>query len=155
MTKEKFLSCVKKKDNGCWEWQKSTAKGYGRCNESVNGKRVQLAHRYSYILFKGFIPQNKHLDHLCRNHGCVNPDHLEPVTNYENMMRGNASASINAKKTHCIHGHEFTDENTITRMRRGRLTRECRQCGRDRTIRWENKNPNYYHDYYKKKKSAV
>jgi hypothetical protein len=71
---------------GCWIWKRSlTAKGYGKL--FVNGKSV-TAHKYIYELHKGSVPDGLVLDHLCRNRNCVNPDHLEPVTQKENVLRG-------------------------------------------------------------------
>lgn len=136
MTIDKFLSKIEKKESGCWEWQGFlNSNGYGMTNE----KPVQLAHRMGYLLLRGEIPDNKPLDHLCRNPKCVNPEHLEPVTHRENILRGLAPAAINARKTHCINGHKFTDENTIIRYRRGYKTRDCRECGRARSLKWKKK----------------
>lgn len=73
-------------ESGCWEWQRPTnERGYGRAY--INGRGVR-AHRYMYEKLKGPIPNGLVLDHLCGNPGCVNPDHLEPVTNAENLRRG-------------------------------------------------------------------
>jgi hypothetical protein len=66
------------------------------------------------------------LDHLCRNPACVRPDHLEAVTARENTLRGIGPTAVNALKTHCVHGHEFTPENT--RMKG--IRRVCRECQR-------------------------
>jgi hypothetical protein len=150
MTKEKFLSKIKKTENDCWEWQGCTDKdGYGRIQMMVKGRREQLAHRVSYILFKGDIPKYEYkgfqIDHLCRNHKCVNPDHLEIVTNKENILRGVSFSAVNVKKTHCIAGHEFTPENTIKRKEGGR---NCRTCMYRRRDVWESKNPDYHHNYH-------
>jgi hypothetical protein len=72
-------------DTGCWNWLKSkTSKGYGKWS-AFKG----LAHRIMYEKHKGLIPKGLHLDHLCRNPGCVNPDHLEPITLQENNRRRN------------------------------------------------------------------
>jgi hypothetical protein len=78
-----------------------------------------LAHRVSYELFKGPIPDGLQIDHLCRTTACVNPAHLEAVTQLENARR--ASAEI----THCKNGHEYTLETTY-RDRHG--WRSCRVC---------------------------
>ena len=71
----------------CWVWQGSrTWNGYGQ--GSFPGCQSRLAHRYHYEREYGPIPAGMHLDHLCRNRGCVNPAHLEVVTNKENQRRG-------------------------------------------------------------------
>ena len=108
----------------CWEWRATKDRGgYGRF--SLNGK-LRMAHRVSYEMFVGPIPVGLQLDHLCRNRGCVRPDHLETVTNQENARRGN-TGKHNSNKTHCNAGHEFTKDNTlsITRPSGGR---ECKKC---------------------------
>lgn len=75
-----------RKSDGCWEWLRAKAGGgYGRV--CINGRLLQ-AHRVVYEQFVGPIPAGLHLDHLCRNPGCVNPAHLEPVTCVENIRRG-------------------------------------------------------------------
>lgn len=94
----------------CWEWMgQQDGKGYSKFRHSAG----TLAHRFVYELCNGVIPDGLVLDHLCRNRWCVNPMHLEPVTNHENIMRGSGLAAANAAKTHCIRGHEFTPENTV------------------------------------------
>lgn len=73
-------------ESPCWIWQLNTLKnGYGL---TWNGKRSTVAHRVYYEKAKGQIPGQLQLDHLCRVRNCVNPDHLEPVTNAENQRRG-------------------------------------------------------------------
>jgi hypothetical protein len=72
------------------------------------------------------------LDHLCRVRGCVNPDHLEVVTGATNTLRGISSPAINARKTHCRRGHEFTPENTYI----DRGSRRCKACRRLIQNRW-------------------
>lgn len=96
---QRFMVKVKKTDN-CWEWTGHImANRYGQF--WCNGK-MQLTHRISYELFKGDIPQGLHIDHLCRNRKCCNPDHLETVTNKENILRGIAPSAINARKVMSI-----------------------------------------------------
>ena len=115
----------------CWKWQGSkSSNGYGivRWNISDTGKAIQ-AHRFIYEMVKGKIPDGKVLDHLCKNTDCVNPDHLEPVSQRENILRGEGFAAVQAKKTHCKRGHEFNEANTIiTDGKSGYPIRKCRIC---------------------------
>lgn len=112
--------------DGCWEWTAGrTGGGYGAI--MVEG-RQSTAHRVVYEVFVGPIPIGLDLDHLCRNRGCVRPDHLEPVTRRENLLRGETLAARHAAKTHCDAGHELTVENVYERKDKpGRMCRECRR----------------------------
>jgi hypothetical protein len=85
----------------------------------------------------GPVPDGLVLDHFaCDNPPCVNPSHLRPVTHWENSSRGNSPAAVNARKTHCKNGHEFTPENTGTLHGYGRWCRECdRESSRKRRAR--------------------
>jgi hypothetical protein len=117
-------------DDGCWEWLGAKNGGYGRFHLRSQGPgRATAAHRVSYELLVGPIPDGLTLDHLCRNRGCVNPAHLEPVTNKTNILRGESFSADHARRTHCPHGHEYTPENTYWRTGK-RTGRECRECHR-------------------------
>lgn len=112
--------------NGCWEWQGTTRYGYGLIWAAhVGGAR--LAHRMSYELYVKPIPDGLHIDHLCRNRCCINPAHLEPVTQAENNRRQPISAgTINRDKTHCPQGHPYDQTNTYWLSGNRRDCRECR-----------------------------
>ena len=73
------------RSGSCWLWLAATSHGYGTFQS--NGKLVR-AHRYAYELLVGPIPGGLVIDHLCRTTACVNPEHLEPVTQRENLLRG-------------------------------------------------------------------
>ncbi len=119
----------------CWLWTgRPNHAGYSQFSW-LGGS---LGHRYSYTIFVMPIPEGLTLDHLCHDpltcaggitcphRACVNPAHLKPTPLDENKRRGNSPASVNARKTHCLRGHEFTPENTSftgpTKKRR------CRAC---------------------------
>ena len=107
----------------CWPWTAALDRGgYGLIKFGGASRR---AHRIAYMLLVGPIQEGLVLDHLCRNRRCVNPAHLEPVTQEENARRGEQ-----AQMTHCIRGHELTPENTYVKPSNGR--RGCLQCRRSR-----------------------
>lgn len=110
----------------CIAWVGMTTRhGYGwvQINHGKKVKRM-MAHKFAWELTNGKVPEGLVLDHVCRNKGCVNPAHLEPVTNAENVRRGAKFI------THCPRGHEYTPENTYY-MKRNRTHRKCRACHRD------------------------
>lgn len=122
----------------CIPWPGTLDKwGYGSGN----------AHRRVYEKVVGLVPLGMQLDHLCHtadptcaggvtcaHRACVNPAHMEPVTQWENAARG-----VRAQQTHCKQGHEFTPENTRMRGRTGRddySHRDCRACNREAARRY-------------------
>jgi len=128
---ERFVAKIDKSDDGCWNWTNVVSGTYGRFY--VDGKHVQ-AHRFSYELYVGPIPDGLDLDHLCRNRLCVNPAHLEPVTRQENILRG---CRARGQKTHCVNGHEYTPENTYTSANSPNH-RFCRACALNSSRRAQN-----------------
>ena len=112
--------------DACWEWKGAKSRGYGQI---WNKDRNAQVPRVAYTLWRGEIPTGLEPDHLCRNHACANPRHLELVTGRENVLRGIGPTAINARKTHCKRGHEFTPEN-IYRRPGAPEGRECLTCKR-------------------------
>ena len=116
-------------NSGCWLWTGTVNNlGYGLIYDGQQ-KRMLLAHRVSFAFHRREIPPGKVLDHLCRVTFCVNPDHLEPVTQKENLRRGDwRSSAVHwfKTKTACKRGHEFTEENIYW----WRNERQCRSCRR-------------------------
>lgn len=104
---------------GCWLWQGNVHNGYGRISICKTSYRV---HRYAYTALVGPIPEGLVLDHLCRNKACCNPEHLEPVTCVENVIRGE---NANARKTHCPQGHPYSGDNLHLSPRRNRYCKKC------------------------------
>lgn len=117
--KQRFWAKVALPDAaGCLLWVGSRdLAGYGRFGKP-------MAHRFSYELLVGSIPEGLTIDHLCRVRACVNPDHLEPVTFLLNTRRRHSS-DPDARPTHCWNGHKFTPESTYN-YRDGR--QRCRTC---------------------------
>lgn len=98
--------------------------GYGKLTYRVNGKEYnEYIHRIMYRHHVGELIKGLVLDHLCRNRSCINPDHLEQVTQKENTNRGLLISK------HCSNGHEYTPENTaFTNHKNGYRVKKCREC---------------------------
>lgn len=122
----------------CWTWTGAIQSG-GYGSFKIGGKAFK-AHRVAYELLVDEIPDGLKIDHLCHNadpscsgascqhRRCVNPAHMEPVTQRVNILRGKAGSAVNAVKTHCLRGHPFDEANTYVSVRGGR---ECRVCNRE------------------------
>jgi len=140
--RERILANIKDV-NGCWEWQKSLSVrgGYSQMMLSVEPKKpvIYAGHRASWLVFRGDVQPGMHIDHLCRNHKCVNPDHLEPVTPQENILRGEVARE--GKKAsdpvhYCRHGHSMTGDNLYEFKNYGVprvICNACRKASRERT----------------------
>lgn len=135
---DRILERTEPGPGGCQLWTGTTVRGYGKVYE---GRRNRLVHRAVFEALVGPIPEGMDLDHTCHTRDplcrggvtcthrrCVNVEHLEPVPPIENNRRSQSFSAINATKTHCDHGHEFTSANTYIRPRNGQ--RQCRQCRR-------------------------
>lgn len=124
-SEDRFWSKVDR-DGDCWEWTASTTSaGYGQI--MVDG-RMWLAHRYSWTLAGRDFADGLVLDHLCGNRRCVNPAHLQQVTNRENILRGTSPSAVNAARTYCIRGHAFDGTNTRIKPSGKRVCRVCEKA---------------------------
>lgn len=119
-------------NSGCWLWTASLdSHGYGQI--MTPDQKPKRAHRVLYQCVKGDVAANLDLDHLCRNRGCVNPDHLEPVTRSVNLRRGIGPRKTKerfAQKTGCMNGHKYEAGSYIVyfHVKRKRSYRICKVC---------------------------
>lgn len=115
-------------ENGCWEFHGYIMPtGYGQVWDGVH--RNALAHRAVFEAVVGPIPEGLHLDHICRNTICVNPEHLEPVTMKVNILRGEGPSALIARTGKCLRGHDLVEGNLYYHphpKKPGR--RECLTC---------------------------
>lgn len=131
----RFKSKVQPREDGCWDWLGShfKATGYALFNLKMSDGvwRPTTAHRVAHTIYKGPIPDGLHIDHLCRNRRCVNPDHLEAVPQKVNTARGMTPSAIASRTDLCLKGHPLTEKNVYRRPGRPDK-RECRTCMKER-----------------------
>ena len=148
--RERFWKHVQPEPNtGCWLWTGSliggTRGGYGTFTVMLDrdGRRdaPMLAHRFAYVHIAGkTIPDGLRLDHLCRVRQCVNPAHLEPVTDFENFRRGYSPGAVAMRTGLCKRGHVIADNAYVFPDGSRRNCHPCRlQTMRD----WRQGNPGY------------
>jgi len=113
-------------EDGCWIWAGSSNRpGYGEF--WIDG-RIMRTHRLSYLALVGPITEET-IDHLCNRSSCVNPSHLENVSQRTNILRSGGVTAANFRRSACKHGHPFNERNTY--IIPGGLhagTRHCMAC---------------------------
>ncbi len=125
---KRFLDKIIIVGSGCWEWQAAKNNiGYG----VFHFKKLVLAHRFSYEYYHGEITVGLVIDHKCNNRACVNPEHLQEITQKANLLRGNTLQGINSRKTQCSKGHpyDYVDSNG------GRRCKKCWYESMGKTLR--------------------
>lgn len=141
-----YLNKNIKRTETCWLWIGTLNQGYGR---ACFKDKMYNAHRFVLELANIDIPKGMVVDHICRVRNCVNPDHLRVVTVTKNTLENSEGVSaLNAKKTKCKRGHQFSATNTQIRMHsNGKTSRNCIKCRA--VYRSRDKQ------YYKNKKARV
>lgn len=138
MTLDERLELRVIKTDKCWIWMGSL-NGQGYADIKISGKSHKV-HRLMYERHREKIPEGLVIDHLCRNRGCLNPEHMEPVTSEENTRRG-------LTKDSCGRGHKMSGGNI--KMSKGK--RECRECNKINSKNWRRKQKkDYLHSPNKK-----
>jgi len=130
MSFELILKEVQAGETKCWLWNRSVrSDGYG--TYYANGKQ-NYAHRFAYETLVGPVPEGMQLDHLCRVRNCINPKHLEPVTQEENTRR---AVEAN-RRTACPQSHPYDEKNTY--LYHG--YKKCKTCKLEATRKWRKQN---------------
>lgn len=133
----RFWPHVEKSD-GCWTWK-------GRRNRTSYGilsdhHATRLAHRLSYAIAFGLVPEGMQVLHKCDNPSCVRPDHLFLGTPADNARdkcaKGRALRRVPV--THCVRGHELSGENLFFATQdNGQPSRRCRACNRMHALNYQ------------------
>lgn len=120
--------------SGCWLWTKAVNKdGYGCISI---GNKQRRAHRAAWEAWNGPIPEGMQLDHKCRVRHCVNPAHLEPVTNTENIRRGLQGV---LKPDTCRNGHLLAEKGFFLIKRKWGTEKRCKACQIDASKRYQSR----------------
>jgi hypothetical protein len=129
----------------CWIWIASIDKtGYGRF--TIRRGSTVPAYQVSCVLAGKLIDKSQYQhDHLCRNRACVNPEHIEGVTQRVNLLRGESPPAKNARKDQCLNGHSLNEKNVYL-WGPGRAWRGCRICRLQRQRQWRATHPQYQRD---------
>jgi hypothetical protein len=128
---ERFWQYVNKTDD-CWLWTGATSHGYGNFYLPREGRTTTQiqAHVFAYQTLRGPVPEGLVIDHLCRTKRCVRPDHLDPVTQQLNVIRGDVARVL--RENTCRHGHEYTPENTHINRKGAKVCRICMRASQAR-----------------------
>jgi len=139
----RFFAKVQIVENGCWLWMGAIGTKWSYPYFKSDSGKMVLAHRWAYERWVGPIPEGFQLDHfVCETKHCVNPGHVRPVTPRENVLRSDGVTARNAAKTHCIRGHEFSEENTYRTPTTN--DRQCRICQRETRRRYKARKRGVY-----------
>jgi hypothetical protein len=145
------------KTQTCWLWTGARNQaGYGKLRRGGRVGKIILAHRFAYEALIGPIPCGLVIDHICRVLRCVNPAHMEPVTDRENVRRGVGPTATNARKTYCKYGHGFTEANTGETAGGNRYCLRCAYL-QSRSWRLEHADENraYQREWARRKREAL
>ena len=137
--KVRFDAKVSRQPDGCWLWTGYIGThGYGMISTTkAAGRRPDVAHRISYELYVGPIPDGLVIDHLCRVRACVNPAHLEAVTQQTNFLRSEHQSAVSLRRNRCKHGHKLSDNARVSASGK----RDCRECVKRRNAARYDLNP--------------